>query len=740
MPRLGVCAAGLVAAALAWAGAGCSNNPWPAGSAASNTLFVSFDERSPRHLDPTSSFGAPEAPYTYAVYEPLYQYHLLKRPYELVPRAAAAVARPRYVDKAGQPLPPDADPALIAESLYDIPIRPGMRYAPHPAFTLDAQGRPRYHQLSPEQLRGKFSPWDFEEPGTREVTAEDFVYAFKRHASPRQETPAQSLFVDYVVGLKDYIGLIKAEDAKVTATWPPTLKDKPFLDFRRWPLPGVQALDRHTLRLRIVGKAPQWNYWLALTFAAPVPWEADAFYAQPGMADRGLTMDRWPVGSGPFMMTEFVPDRRHVMRRNPNFRGETYPCEGMPGDREAGRLDDCGKPLPFIDEVVATIVKERVPRKQLFTQGYLDMPEIERNDWGLEFRADMDASPATRALYERRGFRFPTVADGGYWYVGFNWLDPVVGRGETPAQRERNRKLRQALSIAIDWEEGYGRIFDGQAGEAAHSPVPPGTFGSREGQPLWHNPVTHRLVDGRVVRRSIADARALMVQAGYPDGRDAVSGAPLVLNYDYFRAATPEKKAEMDWMVRQFAKLGVQLELRNTDYNQFRDKMRRGKAQIYWWGWTPDYPDAENYLFLLTGAQSMARFDGNNAANYQDDEYDRLYAELRTLDDGPRKQAVVDRMVAIVQHDAPWSLGYFPYVSMAYQPWLHNGRPSLVIPDRLKYLRLDPSLRAARVAEWNPPVWWPLAILLLPLAGVVLALRHGWRQRQAATARTPAPI
>jgi ABC-type transport system substrate-binding protein len=98
-----------------------------------------------------------------------------------------------------------------------------------------------------------------------------------------------------------------------------------------------------------------------------------------------------------------------------------------------------------------------------------------------------------------------------------------------------------------------------------------------------------------------------MVQAGYPDGRDAKTGKPLVLNYDYGKPASPERKAEMDWMVRQFAKLGVQLEIRTTDYNQFRDKMRRGAQQVYWWGWTPDYPDAENYLFLLTGAQSMAR-------------------------------------------------------------------------------------------------------------------------------------
>ena len=118
-------------------------------------------------------------------------------------------------------------------------------------------------------------------------------------------------------------------------------------------------------------------------------------------------------------------------------------------------------------------------------------------------------------------------------------------------------------------------------GEAAQGRVPPGNFGAREGQAGWHNPVTHRLVDGRVQRRPLADAKALMVQAGYPDGRDEQSGKPLVLNYDYGKVASPERKAEIDWMVRQFAKLGVQLEVRTTDYNQFRDKMRRGAQQEY---------------------------------------------------------------------------------------------------------------------------------------------------------------
>ncbi len=42
-----------------------------------------------------------------------------------------------------------------------------------------------------------------------------------------------------------------------------------------------------------------------------------------------------------------------------------------------------------------------------------------------------------------------------------------MGKGKTPEEQERNRKLRQALSIAIDWEE-FVRVFESKAaGEPA---------------------------------------------------------------------------------------------------------------------------------------------------------------------------------------------------------------------------------------------------------------------------------
>jgi len=722
---------------LGTAAAGCDNSPYARGATAENTLYSAFTARSPRYLDPTASYSNNETPYTFSIYEPLYGYHYLKRPYTLVPKTAVEVVEPRYLDKAGQPLPADAPGDAVAESVYDIRIKPGILYAPHAAFAKDATGAYAYHALSREQVGDKRSPWQFEQTGTRELVAEDYVYALKRQATTRIQAPVFATFAEHVVGLEDYSKQVKAEDKKLLAGRDPADPDKPFLDFRKWPLAGVQALDTHTLRIRLNGKYPQWSFWLAMPFTAPVPWEADAFYAQPGMSRNGLSLNTWPVGTGPYMMTEYVQDRRHVMVRNPNYRADPYPCEGMPGDKEAGLLDDCGKNMPFIDKQVFTNEKEAVSLTAKFRQGFLDVPEIERPDWGVVFGVEAEDSDTRAREYKDKGFKLPKTVDISSWYLGFNWLDPVVGEGSTPEEQVRNRKLRQALTIAIDWEE-RSRIFPKDAGETAMGPLPGGLFGSRHGTAAGINPVTHQWLDGRAVRRPLSEAKALLAQAGYPDGRDAKTGKPLVLNYDYLAAATPENRAQLDWMSKQFAKLDVQLEIRATDFNQFQDKVRKGKHQIFFAGWLADYPDSENYLFLLYGPNAKSKFDGENTANYSNPEYDKRYSALRLMDDGPAKQAVIDEMVRLVQQDAVWSWGYFPYSSGAYQSWLYNGVPTIMIRDMARYYRIDTAKRVQSQRAWNQPLYWPLVAFALLLLAVAYGGWRSFRRFENKTARTQA--
>ena len=709
------------------------NSPYPAGSLAGNTLFTAFVGRSPKYLDPASSYSTDETPYTYNIYETLYGYHYLKRPYTLVPRAAASIDPPQYRDAQGHALPADAPGDQIAESDYIIRIRPGIRYQPHPALARRADGSYVYDPVPAEVLAHAYAITDFRQTGTRELTAQDYVYGFRRLASPRVVSPIYALMAQYVVGLKEYGDALRKRDAALRQALPPGTRDLPWLDLREPDgFDGVQALDDHTLRIRVKGKYPQFKYWLAMTFTAPVPWEADRFYSQPGMAEHDLSLNTWPVGTGPYMLVQNLPNRRLVLERNPNFHGEPYPCEGAPGDRERGLLADCGKPTPFIDRIVFSLEKEAVPLGGKFIQGYYDIPQADRGDYGVAMRVAAGDSADKARLYREHGIRLPSSVAMTEMYMGFNWLDPVVGRGDTPEQAQKNRKLRLAISIAFDWEEHVAVFENGQA-QVAYGPLPPGVLGY-EPPPAGYDPQVYDLVDGKPVRKSLAVARRLLAEAGYPDGRSSKTGQPLVLFYD--SAAGTGGDAQFDWMRRQLARIGIQLDLRATDYNRFQDKMQSGAAQLFSWGWVADYPDAENFLFLLYGPNGKVKHGGENAANYENPEFDKLFEQMKYLDDGPQKARLAQRMVAIVQHDAPWMFGYFPLSGGAYQQWVGNAKPTDMVRNTLQYMKIDPALRVERVREWNRPVWWPLA--LLALAGL-LAVALAWRTLKRRDAQAPLP-
>ncbi len=694
------------------------NSPYADGAAAQNTLFTAFTQRSPKYLDPASSYSTDETPFTYSIYEPLYGYHYLKRPYQLEGRTATEVVRPYYLDEQGQRLPDDADGELITESVYDIRLKPDILFQPHPAFARDEQGQYRYYPMQPQDLAGVYAIPDFEYSGTRPLSAHDYVYGLKRLASPRVVSPIYAFFTDYIIGYKEY-----GEQLRAAAT---ELSDDQWLDLRNYDFNGVEAIDDQTLRIRIKGKYPQFSYWLAMTFTAPIPWEADRFYHQPGMTAHDLSLNTWPVGTGAYMLTESTRNRRHVLSRNPHFRGEPYPCEGEPGDEAAGLLVDCGLPTPFIDQVVFSLEKESVPLLGKFLQGYYDIPQVERGDYGVAMTVAAEDSPDKAALYKERGLDLRTLAEAQLFYFGFNWLDPVVGAGSTPEQAEKNRYLRQALSIAFDWEE-FVTIFQNDQGLVSHGPLPPGVRGY-QAPPEGINQTVYQLQDDWTQRKAIDEAKALLAKAGYPDGRDAQTGVPLILYFD--SSGGMGSSATLDWMRRQLEKIGVQMEVRATDYNRFQDKMQRGVAQMFMWGWVADYPDAENFLFLLYGPHARAQGGGENASNYQSAEYDALFEKMRFLDDGPEKDEVIAQMIQIVQHDAPWMFGYVPNSGGVYQQWVHNAKPSQMVRNAIQYLRVDPHVRVEKQALWNQPVWWPLwALLGLAAVGGALIWRV-LRQRE----------
>ncbi len=675
------------------------NNPYPISAGNGNILYSAFSER-PKHLDPVQSYSSNEIQFTAQIYEPPLQFHYLKRPYKLVPLSASEMPVAQYFNLNGERLPEDADNGEISYTIYEISIKPGIRFQPHPAFVRNEKKEFIYHNLSAKDLAEIYELKDFSYTDTRELTAKDYVYEIKRLAHPRLHSPIFGLMSGYIVGLKEYSDTLKSavnsqsEDVSAGA----------YLDLNNYPLEGAQVVNSHTYRIKIKGKYPQFMYWLTMPFFAPIPWEADRFYAQQGLVEKNITLDWYPVGTGPYMLTDNNPNLMMVLEKNPNFHGETYPV----GDNlESSLLVDAGKPLPFIDKIMFYREKESIPRWNKFLQGYYDASGISSDSFDQAVQITGQGEATVTQEMSAKGIRLEEAIATSTYYVGFNMLDPTVG-GLT----ESSRKLRQAISIAVDYEE-FISIFANGRGIPAQGPIAPGIFGHKYGKE-GINPIVYNWKDNRLKRKSIETAKNLLAEAGYPNGIDIKTNAPLVLYFDV-TARGPEDKSKLDWMSKQFQKLNIQLVIRNTDYNRFQDKIRQGNAQIFEWGWNADYPDPENFLFLLHGPQRKVGNHGENAANYDNPEYNALFEQMKNMEDSSERQKIIDQMLRILRKDSPWIWGYHPKDYALYHEWYTNVKPNKMTHNNMKYHRIDSNMREEKRLYWNKPVFWPLALFLIVL-------------------------
>ena len=689
---------------LFYVGCGVPNNPYPKSQHDQEIYYNTFSEE-PKHFDPAISYSSDEYRFIQQIYEPPLQYHYLKRPYELIPLTAEAVPQPRYFGGNGQQLPPNAPAESVARAVYEVRIRPGIMYQQHPCFAKTEDGEWRYRNLTKSDVKGFNEVKDFPMTGTRELIAADYVYQIKRMADPSVACPILSTLKDYILGMEAYsVAITNGQN------------DAPF--------PGVEVVDRYTYRIILKTKYPQFVYWLAMPFFSPMPKEAIDFYSQPAIKGRNITIDRFPVGTGAYRIETLLAHKEIVLVKNENFRVVRYPSSGEPGDREAGLLDDAWEIVPFIPRVVYKLEKEYIPRWNKFLQGYYDTSTISSDTFDSAVAFNDIGDPRISEEMEAKGIVLRTSVRPTTRYLAFNMLDDTVG-----SNTEEKRKLRQAISIVLDYEE-YVEIFYNGRGVSSHNPIPPGIFGYEGGEsgmnPYIYNWDTEKQ---RPARKSIEEARQLLAEAGYADGQDS-NGNPLVVTFDNawnFAGAT----SHIMWMRNKLDRLGITMENRTTDYNRFRDKVKNGNFQIISWGWHADYPDAENFLFLLYGPNARAIHGGENAANYDNAEYNTLFEQMKNMENSPERLAIITEMNHLLQRDAPWVFTFHPVSFGLSHQWVKNRKPSSLGGGTLKYIRIDAGHRSENRQAWNQPVVWPLWVgLALFILGTIPAVITIWKRER----------
>ncbi|HTM59250.1 MAG TPA: peptide ABC transporter substrate-binding protein, partial [Burkholderiales bacterium] len=158
-------------------------------------------------------------------------------------------------------------------------------------------------------------------------------------------------------------------------------------------------------------------------------------------------------------------------------------------------------------------------------------------------------------------------------------------------------------------------------------------------------------------------------------------------------------------------------------------------AQLFMVGWSADYPDPENFMFLLYGPQSRVKNQGENASNYENPEFDALFEKMRVMPNSPERQRIINQMTDLYRHDAPWIGGFHPKNFALFHSWLGNARANEMSDNKLKYLKVDPAKREAARREWNQPVLWPLALFILVLLISIVPAIRVYRRRERMAAR-----
>jgi ABC-type transport system substrate-binding protein len=696
------------------------NNPHSSKKIETDTLFSSFSLPLKR-LDPVQSYNAVEWSVISQIYEPPLQYNYLKRPYELEPLTLTKMPEMRYLDKDDHEVDEDSNDLMYTE--YRLDLRKDIKYQNHPAFVKNADGTLKYSGLSEDALEEIDSIDDFKEVETRRLLASDYAYAIKRMAVRQNHSPILDNMQAYIVGLELF-------SQKITQIVKEKNKAQQWTDLREYSIEGVKVINDAVLIIKIKGKYPQFSYWLGMNFFAPIPWEADLFYYQKGLIEKNITLNWFPVGTGAYYLAENNPNKQMRLLVNPNYHLEKYPSLSIEESQKLKvpkeLLEDSGKRLPFIKEVIYSLEKESIPLWNKFLQGYYDASGISSEAFDQAVQVSSAGSMDLSDEMRKKGIKMRGSVEPSIFYMAFNMTDPIVG-GYTEAAK----KLRQAISIAQNQEE-YISIFINERGMAAQGPIPPGIFGYEKGE-KGTNRVIYDWVDGKRVRKSMEIAKRLLAEAGYPGGISEITGKVLKLHYDA-TATGPDDRALMDWQRKQFAKLGIELVIRSTDYNRFQRKVRKGKVQLFSWGWNADYPDPENFLFLLYGPNAKVKTNGAgiNSSNYQNPKFDALFDEVKTMQNSPERKKKIEEMLEIVREDAPWIWGVHPTSMALFHQWYKNVLPHAMSNNTLKYKRVNAKLRASKQKEWNQPQIQPLILFVLVMVMIGFVSHRVYKNRQKA--------
>lgn len=471
----------------------------------------------------------------------------------------------------------------------------------------------------------------------RELTAADYAYSIKRLMDPANRSPSASFVAGKIVGLDALAAKAKASGR---------------FDYDA-PVAGLSTPDRYTLKIRL--NAPDSNFLYALAYGGL------AAVAREVIEAYGTQSAQRPVGTGPYMLKQYVPRSKIVLVANPDYRGYVWKFQPSddPEDEQIVR-DMRGKAMPQVGRVEISIIEEEQSRWLTFQEGGIAFDKLPQIAAPTVLDGDR-----LKPKYAEQNLRLQRLVEPEVTYTIFNFRDPVTGG----FSREKIA-LRRAIAMAYDVRQEITLLRNGQATKA-HMIVPAGVAG--------HDPS---------YRSSIAYepelASRLLDHFGYkrqPDGyRTMPDGSPLVLKIHTEASASSKIVSEI-WK-RGLDRIGIR-----TDFpvSSFADNLKAAtECRLMMWGgaWHADFPEGENFLQLLYGPNAG---QGNHGC-YQSPAYDALYRKAIALPPGPERYALYVQMNRQMEADTAWSLHVSRVRNWLVRPWVQGFKKHPILQSDWQYI------------------------------------------------------
>ncbi len=404
----------------------------------------------------------------------------------------------------------------------------------------------------------------------REFTAKDVKWCFDKLCESSPDNQQFTItFRDRVKGASEYFESTKSK--------------QPL----KGGVSGVEVVDDYTIKITL-------NFSFAgflNILSTPGCW----IYPHEAYEKYGSEMRVKCVGTGPFALKTVKEGDVVILEKNPNY----------------WNTDEYGNPLPYLDAVRYSFIKEKKQELLEFRKGNLDMIfriPTENHD---EILAEL------KDAKQNVSFELQVVPAMSIFYYGFQHQSDVFNKKE----------VRQAFNYSIDREKIITYTLKGEGIAGEYGIVPPCDAFKAKGY------------DFGALKGFTYDpdkARKLMTDAGYPNGKgfpkitlqiNSGGGDRNVLTAQVIQSQLREN-------------LNIDVSIDQMPFSQHLEKLETGKSLFWRTGWIADYPDPETFLTLLYSAHIPPKLEDRsyvNSVRYKSAKFDSLFTlALREVDDKKR--------------------------------------------------------------------------------------------------------